>query len=100
MKVSQPPALLSAIQRVAWATFLLTLPITSFPYFPPTIGGEALVRPLALYPLIILLLLAVLPRLVWRPLPKMIIPLLPFVLVAASSSLLSLLRGIEPALGV
>ena len=100
MKPDQPPAILSAIQRIAWAVFLLALPITSFPYFPPAIGGEALVRPLALYPLIILLLLAVLPRLVWRPLPKTIIPLLPFVLVAMASSLLSLLRGIEPALGV
>lgn len=93
-------AITGATQRVAWAVFLLTLPVTSFPFFPPAIGGEALVRPLSLYPLIVLILLAVLPRLVSRPIPRTLLPLLPFVLVAVASSLLSLLRGIEPALGV
>ena len=92
--------ILQTTQRVAWAAFLLALPITSFPYFPPSIGGDALVRPLSLYPLIILLVLAVLPKLFTRPTPKVILSLLPFVLVAITSSLLSLLSGIEPALGV
>jgi O-antigen ligase len=78
----------------------VTLPVTSFPYFPPAIGGEALVRPLSLYPLAILIFLVVMPRLVNRPIPKTLLCLLPFVLVAAASSLLSLLRGIEPALGI
>jgi O-antigen ligase len=79
---------------------LVTLPVTSFPFFPPAFGGEALVRPLSLYPLIVLVLLVVLPRLLKKPIPGALLALLPFVLVAIASSLLSLLRGIEPALGI
>lgn len=100
MSQNQLTASAHIAQRIAWAAFLLTLPITSFPFFPPTIGGEALVRPLSIYPLIILILLVVLPRLANRPLPRTLLPLLPFVMVAIAGSLLSLLRGIEPALGI
>jgi len=88
------------VQRIAWAAFLIVLPVTSFPFFPPAMGGEALVRPLSLYPLIILVFLVILPRLFNRPVSKSLLPLIPFVLVAIASSLLSLLRGIEPALGI
>jgi O-antigen ligase len=88
------------VERLAWAALLIALPITSFPFFPPAIGGEALVRPLSLYPLIVLLFLVVAPRLLTRPLPKTFIPLVFFVVVAVASSLLSILRGIEPALGI
>jgi len=51
------------IEKAAWALMLFALPLTSFPYFPRAIGGEALVRPLSLYPLIVLLPFSVLPRL-------------------------------------
>ena len=88
------------LARVAWALLLLALPVTSIPFFPPAIGGEALVRPLSLYPLGVLLFIAVLPRLFSRPLSRSLLSLLPFVLIATASSLLSLLRGIEPALGI
>jgi hypothetical protein len=91
---------LQVIQRVAWVMLLLALPVTSFPYFPPAMGGEALVRPLSLYPLVVLLFFLVLPRLFSRPISKTILTLVPFVLVAAASSLVSLLRGIEPSLGI
>ncbi|MEW5870934.1 MAG: O-antigen ligase family protein [Chloroflexota bacterium] len=87
-------------QRITWAAFLLFLPITSFPFFPDAIGGEALVRPLSLYPLAILTILFVLPRLFSHPMPRSLLSLLPFVLIAIASSLLSLLRGIEPAMGI
>jgi O-antigen ligase len=40
--------------RFLWAAALLTLPITSFRYFP-LLGDDTLVRPLALYPLALLL---------------------------------------------
>ena len=63
-------------------------------------GGEALVRPLSLYPLVILILLVVLPKLLSQPISKTVLTLAPFVLVATASSLLSLMRGIEPALGI
>jgi hypothetical protein len=88
------------VQRIAWAFFLIALPVTSFPFFPPAMGGEALVRPLSLYPLIILVFLVIIPRLIYRPIPRSLLPLIPFVLVAIASSLISLLRGIEPALGI
>mgnify|MGYP001237658476 CR=1 FL=1 len=91
---------LGAAQKVAWAALLFTLPVTSFPYFPPALGGDALVRPLAVYPLILLGVLAVLPALFIRPVSRTVLTLLPFVLIALVSSLASLLRGIEPALGI
>ncbi len=67
MTIDRVKAALNVTQRIAWAAFLVTLPVTSFPFFPPAIGGEALVRPLSIYPLIVLVFLAVLPRLVTRP---------------------------------
>lgn len=91
---------LNGLARVAWAMLLFTLPVTSFPFFPPALGGEALVRPLSVYPLIILLVLVALPRLLTRPAPRTVLILAPFVLTALAGSLLSLLSGIEPALGV
>jgi hypothetical protein len=86
--------------RIAWAIFLLLLPLTSFPFFPSTIGGGAVVRPLSIYPLILLLLLVTLPRLVTRPIPRTFFSLVPFLIIAITSSLLSLFRGIEPILGI
>ncbi len=88
------------VYRAAWAALLIALPVTSFPYFPRAIGGEALVRPLSLYPLMLLFPIVILPRLIRRPLPKNLTALLPFILVAVAVSAISLLRGIEPALGI
>ncbi len=88
---------LSVIEKAAWALFLVCLPVTSFPYFPPAIGGGALVRPLSLYPLIVLILLVIIPALLRgdRRINSTLVAFLPFVLVAVASSALALLRGIE-----
>ncbi len=86
---------LSMIQKIAWALFLICLPVTSFPYFPRVFGGSALVRPLSLYPLVVLILLVTLPRLVRKPMPRTLLALMPFVLVAIASSLLSTVQRIE-----
>ena len=86
---------LSVLQKVAWASFLVCLPVTSFPFYPKVMGGSALVRPLSLFPLILLVVLVTLPRLIREPLPSTLLILLPFVLVAIASSLISILRGIE-----
>jgi hypothetical protein len=88
------------VERVAWAAMLIALPLTSFPYFPRAIGGEALVRPLSLYPLLFLLFFSVFPQLFRKTLPKNVLALMTFVLVAVTASILSLLKGIEPALGI
>lgn len=86
--------------KMLWAFFLLFLPITNFPIFPNSIGGTALVRPLSLYPLILLFLIYTLPRLIFRSFPKTFLSLLPFLLAAAFSSIISLFRGIEPIMGI
>ena len=91
---------LPALQKIAWALFLIAMPVTSFPYLHETIGGAALVRPLSLYPLLFLLITATLPRLFSGQIPKTIQTLLPFILIALASSLLSTQRGIDPLLGV
>ena len=67
---------LATLQRFLWALFFLTLPITSFPFFPSGLGGKTLVRPLAIYPMIVILALVTIPRLLKRPLPRTILPLL------------------------
>jgi hypothetical protein len=86
---------LSILRKAAWAFFWISLPVTSFPFFPADFGGKALVRPLSMYPLAALLLLTTLPRLWRKQLPKTYLPLLAFILVALISALLSL--SSEPA---
>lgn len=81
--------------KVLWVVFLVTLPVTSFPFFPENIGGGTLVRPLSIYPLMILMVLVVIPRILTKPLPKTILSFMPFVAVAIASSLLATLKGIE-----
>ena len=87
-------------QKFFWAFFLVSLPVTSFPFFPSGLGGSTLVRPLALYPLVVLILIAVLPRLWQKPAPRTLLPLLAFLFVAVGSTILAFLRDIDPVLGV
>ncbi len=75
------------VVSIAWALLFLTLPITSFPYFPDGLGGRTLVRPLAIYPLIVILLLVTIPRLFKRPSPRTFLPLFAFALLALTSSI-------------
>jgi len=89
---------LGKVQAICWALFLVCLPITSFPFFPSGIGGDTLIRPLSIYPLMVLLLIATLPRLFKSPLPKTFLPLFAFVVVALISSVFSLAQGSLPSL--
>jgi hypothetical protein len=91
---------LALIEKSAWILFLLFLPVTSFPFFPAALGGGTLVRPLSIYPLIILLAVSTIPRLIREPVPKTLLTLLPFVCIAGIASVLSLLRNIDPLLGI
>lgn len=75
--------------RILWALFFLTLPVTSFPFFPGGLGGKTLVRPLSLYPLALLLLFITLPRLIKKPLPRTFLPFFAFVVAATISSTLA-----------
>lgn len=85
-----------------WALILVTLPVTTFRYIPGPLG-RTIVKPLALYPLA--LILPVLAIQFWRarriPLPANIKPLLAFLLFTLIASLVGFvyapiaLRGAE-----
>ena len=88
------------LQRAAdllWGLVLLSMPVTTFRYLP-RVFGQTQVKPLAFYPLSLLLIVLVL--LVWRrrrlPLPANSAPLLAFLLIAALSSALGLLLAPIP----
>jgi O-antigen ligase len=55
---------LENLSRFLWAAALLTIPVTSFRWFP-FLGDSTLVRPLSLYPLVLLLPLLLIQA--WRP---------------------------------
>jgi O-antigen ligase len=81
---------LEKYSRILWAAVLLTLPVTSFRYFP-LVGDSTQVRPLALYPLIVLLPLLLVRM--WRkeipnPWPGSLVLLGAFLLAALLASAL------------
>ena len=87
-------------QRVFWVIFLVTLPVTSFPYLPAELGGSTQVRPLAMYPLLVLLILVTVPRLFQKRLPLTFLPLFAFIAAVALSGFFSLALDIEAFKGV
>jgi hypothetical protein len=100
MKNITGSSILQFISKASWILFFLCLPVISFPYFPPAIGGGAVVRPLLIYPLIILLVVATIPQLVSKSLPRTILVLVPFVIAALISSILSFRLDIPPMQGI
>ena len=88
----------ASISRLLWALVLVTLPVTSF-RFMPFMGSGTYVRPLALYPLVILLpvlLLRIKRGEIPRPWPGALTVLLAFLLVAlAATALGSTLAPLE-----
>jgi len=88
-------------RKAAWALLLFSLPITSFPHFPGFMGlSTAVVRPLALYPLILLILLEILPSFLRRdPLPAGAGPLIAFCVAALASTAFSLVTPAFPLAG-
>lgn len=90
----------SRITKITWALLFITLPVTNFPYFPSGTGGKTLVRPLAIYPLFILVILFTIPHLLKRPLPRTFLPLFAFVIAATISSVAAFSTDLETLLGV
>jgi hypothetical protein len=88
------------ITRVAWVLFFVSLPVTSFPLFPADLGGRTLVRPLAIYPMIVLLILLTIPRFLKRPLPRTYLPLLAFTLFALVSTIFAFTSNLEAFRGI
>ena len=91
---------LPKLEKVFWVLFLLSLPITSFPVFPTGLGGSTLVRPLSVYPLLILLAIGVLPKLFTRPVTRTLLPFFAFILILVTSVILAFVRGVDPVVGI
>jgi O-antigen ligase len=91
---------LDIARRYAWAAVLLTLPVTSFRYFP---GGDGTyVRPLSAYPLALLgiiLLIQLLRRETSLPRAGEFTPLFGFLLAAAVAGILGMLLSPVPMRG-
>ncbi len=82
-----------------WVAMLLTLPLESSPLLPRVLGGRAVVRPLALLPMMGLFFLEALPW-VWRlPWPRAFPALLTFWVVALVASFHGLLLQPMPEQG-
>lgn len=91
---------LDFIARALWAAALLTLPVTSFRYFPA--GDTTYVRPLALYPLMLLapvLLIQLLRRKTTFPHASALTPFVAFILVALATSVIAILYAPPPMRG-
>ena len=86
--------------KILWAFFLISLPVTSFPFLPAELGGKTQVRPLAMYPLLILLILITIPRFFKKPLPLTFLPLFAFIAAVFISSTLSFSMEIGALKGV
>ena len=97
--MSRSPRMLR-IENLLWVLFLVALPVTSFRFFPSGLGGNTLVRPLSVFPMIVLLVIGVAPRLLNQKVTRTLLPLFAFVLMVIASSLLAFMRGIDPVVGV
>lgn len=96
---------IQTICRLLWALILISLPITSFRYMP-FMGAGTYVRPLALYPLVLLfplLLIQLKQGKIARPWPGVLTVLLAFIFAALAATALGAtfapieLRGVEYA---
>jgi O-antigen ligase len=100
VKIRTESSLLDAAPRYAWAAVLLTLPVTSFRYFP---GGDGTyVRPLAAYPLLVLCAILFIQLLRGRtavPLAGTLTALVAFLLAAAVAALFGTLFAPVPMRG-
>ena len=79
---------LTKLTRLLWGAALITLPVTSFRYFP-FIGDGTLVRPLSFYPIAALMLVLIVQ--LWRgktstPRTGVWIPLIGFILFTLAAS--------------
>jgi len=100
MKASLPLLSLDNIARALWAAALLTLPVTSFRYFP--LGEGTYERPLAFYPLVplmVVLLIKLLRDGAVFPRAGALTPLAVFLLAALAASLLGILLAPIPIRG-
>ena len=92
---------MTRLARFLWGAALVTLPITSFRYFP-LLGDATYVRPLSLYPIALLLpvlLVQLLQKKTSVPRAGTLVPLLAFVLIALAATGIGLLLDPLPLRG-
>ena len=83
------------LTRILWGAMLLTLPVTSFRYFPG-LGETTYVRPLAFYPLALLLpilLIQLIRKQIPAPWPGSMITLGAFILALLAASMFGVLNS-------
>jgi O-antigen ligase len=92
------------IERVVWILWmvlLISIPITSSPFVASFSGGETPVSPLALFPLVAIVVLYLLPELILgKKLPQLFWPLVGFVLISLISAIASVRLQIYPFKGI
>jgi len=87
---------LKFLTYILMAGLFLSLPVTNFPFFPTSFGGNsAYVRPLLVYPLLGLVVLMTIPRLIAKTIPRPIVILTLFFIWGLIVSIIPLLRGVE-----
>jgi len=92
---------LNSVAKFLWAAALFTLPVTSFRYFP-FVGNTTYVRPLALYPLAILmlpLLFHLVRKRIQNPFPGGVILLAVFAAAVLTASSFGIINGTLPMRG-
>jgi O-antigen ligase len=80
--------------KVLWAAFLVALPVTSTPWLPEALGGATTVRPLAFFPLFPLIVYLLARRLFREGLPRALLPLVLFAVVAVIGGALAAVRPV------
>ena len=87
---------IKSISAILMAGVFFSLPVTNFPFFPPSIGGNSvLVRPLLIYPLAGLVFLIVIPRLISKPIPRPVLIITLFFIWGLVVSILPILKGVS-----
>ena len=86
--------------KLLWFAMLVSLPITSFPLISESLGGVVLVSPLAMIPMLLVVLLGVFPALLQKePLPRLTKPIFLFAFLAFISACMAFLLPIFPYKG-
>jgi len=101
VNLSSPQGTVIRVMRLLWGAALFTLPVTSFRYFP-FLGDSTYVRPLALYPIALLLLILFVQVARGKatiPHAGALTPLLGFVLLVLAATSLGVLLAPLPLRG-
>jgi O-antigen ligase len=87
---------LKTFTQILMAGLFLSLPVTNFPFFPASFGGNsAYVRPLLVYPLLGLVVLMTLPRLISKPIPRPLVIITLFLIWGVVVSIIPVMQNVQ-----